>query len=372
MNCFEEVKGCFGFGCMRLPMKDGEVDTDQMIRMTDAFIAAGFNYFDTAHGYLRGKSETALKKCLTSRRSREEYLLTNKLSGPFFKSEDEILPLFRTQLEACGVDYFDFFLMHAQTAPLFEKYRSCRAYETAFRLRDEGKVRHVGISFHDTADVLDRILSEYPDIEAVQIQLNYLDYYDPVVQSRALLDVCEAHSKPVIVMEPVKGGSLIKLPPEAQAALEGVSDGASGNASLALRFAAAQKGVFMVLSGMSAEEQMRENVATMKDPAPLSETERTAIVKVRESFSAQNLIPCTACGYCTDGCPAGIRIPDLFACMNAKKAFGNWNQNFYYSIAVSHGGRAGDCLGCGQCEDACPQHLPVRDLLGKVSEEFDR
>ena len=203
------IKKNFGFGAMRLPMKGSEVDLDQTRQMVDTFLAEGFNYFDTAHGYIQGKSETALKTCLTSRYPRDQYILTNKLTGGFFKSEEEIRPLFAQQLAACGVDYFDFYLMHAQNANEFQKFKACRAYETAFALKAEGKVRHVGISFHDTADVLEQILTEYPQIEVVQIQFNYVDYDDPAVQSRKCYEVCRKHNKPVLVMEPVKGGNLV-------------------------------------------------------------------------------------------------------------------------------------------------------------------
>ena len=206
------IKKNFGFGAMRLPMKGSEVDLDQTRQMVDTFLAEGFNYFDTAHGYIQGKSETALKACLTSRYPRDQYILTNKLTGGFFKSEEEIRPLFAQQLAACGVDYFDFYLMHAQNANEFQKFKACRAYETAFALKAEGKVRHVGISFHDTADVLEQILTEYPQIEVVQIQFNYVDYDDPAVQSRKCYEVCRKHNKPVLVMEPVKGGNLVNLP----------------------------------------------------------------------------------------------------------------------------------------------------------------
>lgn len=208
----QHIRKNFGFGCMRLPMDGENVNIPETKQMVDAFLDAGFNYFDTAHGYLQGKSETALRECLTSRYPRERYILTDKLTANFFKTEADIRPFFESQLAACGVEYFDFYLMHAQGAGNYPHFRECHAYETAFRLKAEGKVRHVGISFHDTAEVLEQILTDYPDIEVVQIQFNYLDYDDPAVQSRRCYEVCRKHGKPVIVMEPVKGGNLVNLP----------------------------------------------------------------------------------------------------------------------------------------------------------------
>ena len=313
----ENIKQNFGFGCMRLPMKDGEIDTAEMNRMVDAFLDAGFNYFDTAHGYLQGKSETALKTCLTSRYPRDRYILTNKLTANFFKTEADIRPFFESQLAACGVDYFDFYLMHAQGLTNYDHFKACRAYETAFALKAEGKVRHVGISFHDRAEVLEQILTEYPEIEVVQIQFNYVDYEDPAVQSRKCYEVCVKHGKPVIVMEPVKGGNLVNLPEDAKAVLDELYGGSP--ASYALRFAAGFPGMLMVLSGMSNMEQMQDNISFMADFKPLDETELAAVRRVQEIFRSKHLIPCTCCHYCTDGCPKHIAIPDLFAIMNTKQ-----------------------------------------------------
>ncbi len=368
---FEKIKGNFGFGCMRLPMKDGEVDTEEFSRMVDAFLEAGFNYFDTAHGYLDGKSEPALRESLTSRYPRERYVLTDKLSSHFFNSQEEIRPLFQKQLEACGVEYFDFYLMHAQNKDVFEKYKRCRAYETALELRDEGKIRHMGLSFHDKAQVLDRILTEYPQVEVVQIQLNYVDFEDPSVESRKCLEVCRAHGKPAIIMEPVKGGSLVNLPQEAQWVFDALKGGSY--ASYAIRFAASQEGVMMVLSGMGNMDMMRDNVSYMRDFKPLDDREQKAVAEVCAIFRSQGLIPCTACRYCTERCPKGIDIPALFACMNRKKVFNNWNSVYYYQeVLTSQGTKASDCLKCGRCEEICPQHLKIRELLTEVAAEFEK
>lgn len=368
---FEKIKGNFGFGCMRLPMKDGEVDTEEFSRMVDAFLEAGFNYFDTAHGYLDGKSEPALRESLTSRYPRERYVLTDKLSSHFFNSQEEIRPLFQKQLEACGVEYFDFYLMHAQNKDVFEKYKRCRAYETALELRDEGKIRHMGLSFHDKAQVLDRILTEYPQVEVVQIQLNYVDFEDPSVESRKCLEVCRAHGKPAIIMEPVKGGSLVNLPQEAQWVFDALKGGSY--ASYAIRFAASQEGVMMVLSGMGNMDMMRDNVSYMRSFKPLDDREQKAVAEVCAIFRSQGLIPCTACRYCTERCPKGIDIPALFACMNRKKVFNNWNSVYYYQeVLTSQGTKASDCLKCGRCEEICPQHLKIRELLTEVAAEFEK
>ena len=371
MEQMDKVKKNFGFGCMRLPMNDDQVDIAETTRMVDEFLAQGFNYFDTAHGYIGGKSELALKECLTSRYPREAYSLTDKLTDSYFKTEADIRPFFESQLEACGVDYFDFYLMHAQNADNFKKFKACRAYETAFALKAEGRIRHVGLSFHDRAEVLDQILTEYPQIEVVQIQFNYLDYDDIAVQSRKCYEVCRKHGKPVLVMEPVKGGSLVNLPEEAKKVLDDLHGGSP--ASYAIRFAAGFPGMMMVLSGMSDLEQMKDNLSYMRDFKPLNETELAAVNKVQEIFHKMNMIPCPACRYCVEGCPKQISIPDLFAIMNIKQLHHDWNADYYYEeVHTAPGRRASDCLKCGKCEKICPQHLPIRKLLEEVAKEFDK
>lgn len=367
----ERIKKKLGFGYMRLPMKDGQIDKEETCRMVDTFLANGFNYFDAARGYLSGKCESSLRECLTSRYPRDAYILTNKLSSHFFDSQEQIRPLFESQLEACGVEYFDFYLMHAQGTGIYEKYKRCRAYETALELKAEGKIRHFGISFHDTAEKLDQILTEYPQIEVVQVQFNYIDFDDPAVQSKAVYDICRKHRKPVIVMEPVKGGNLVKLPERAQAIFNNMGSGSA--ASYAIRFAAGFDGILMVLSGMSNMEQMEDNISYMKDFHPLDPAEMEAVEKVRDVFHSMHLIPCTACRYCTDGCPQKISIPDLFAVMNTKQIYHDWNADYYYSdVHTKNKGKASDCIECGACEEICPQHLPIRKLLKDVAAEFEK
>lgn len=365
------VKKNFGFGCMRLPMVNGEVDIKEMNKMVDTFLENGFNYFDTAHGYLQSKSEKALKTCLTDRYERDQYILTNKLTNFFFKREEEIRPFFEQQLKDCGVEYFDYYLMHAQGAENFPFFKRCRAYETAFALKEEGKIKHVGISFHDKAEVLEQILTEYPQVEVVQIQFNYVDYDDPAVESRKCYEICRKYGKPVIVMEPVKGGNLVNLPREAEDILNALKGGSI--ASYAIRFAAGFEGIDMVLSGMSSYEQMLDNISYMKEFQPLKDYEMEAVRKVQEIFRNMNLIPCTACRYCEAGCPKKISIPDLFAVMNTKQIYHDWNADYYYNnVHTAQGRRASDCIKCGKCESACPQHLEIRRLLEDVAKEFEK
>lgn len=364
-----EIKKKLAFGCMRLPMKEDRVDEPQFCQMVDRFMEEGFNYFDTAHGYLDGKSETAIRACLTSRYPRESYLLTNKLTDCFFKTQEDIRPFFENQLKWCGVDYFDFYLMHAQNAGNYEQFKRCKAYETAFELKAEGKIRHVGISFHDTAEMLERILTDYPEIEVVQIQFNYLDYDDPAVQGRKVYEVCRKYNKPVLVMEPVKGGNLVNLPGDAKNVLNDLNGGSA--ASYAIRFAAGFEGMLCVLSGMSNIEQLEDNISYMKDFQPLNETELSAVHKVVDILHSKKLIPCTACRYCVAGCPQKISIPDLFSCMNTKELTKDWNADYYYGIYTEQGGKASSCIGCGKCEKICPQHLPIRKLLADAAKNFE-
>ncbi len=367
---FEKIQKNFGFGFMRLPMQGDAVDMDETRQMVDAFLEAGFNYFDTAHGYLNGKSELALKTCLTSRYPRERYVLTNKLSPNFFTRQEDIRNVFADQLEACGVDYFDFYLMHAQGRNNFQHYKDCRAYETALELKAEGKIRHLGISFHDTAEFLDKILTEYPQIEVVQIQFNYLDYEDPAVQSRLCYEVCRRHGKPVIVMEPVKGGRLVQLPENAKKLLDDLHGGS--NASYAIRFAASFEGIMMVLSGMGSMAMVQDNVSYMADFQPITPSERETLEQVCGIMRSADLIPCTACHYCTEQCPQGIAIPDLFDCLNDQRQWGNDNHRYYQYILKKSGKSPADCLECGICENACPQHLAIRDLLKTVAETYEQ
>ncbi|MCH3967169.1 MAG: aldo/keto reductase [Atopobiaceae bacterium] len=370
----DEKVGRFGFGCMRLPMVDGKVDLEATSAMFDAFLASGLNYFDTAHGYLDGQSEVAVRECLVKRHPRDAFFLTDKLTANFFKTADDVMPVLEDELVACGVDHFDLLLMHAQGLSNYDHFMECRAYEQAREFVAQGKAHHMGISFHDRPEVLARILDEHPEVEAVQIQLNYEDWEAPAIQSRRCYEVCAERGLPVIVMEPVKGGNLVNLPDDAQAALDEVPNPEHlSNAGFALRFAATQPGVAMILSGMGDMAQLRDNLSTMVDPSPLDDEQVAGLRHVHEVLAAKGLIPCTACHYCTAGCPKHINIPEVFGCLNDKRAFGGWNSAYYYGQVHTTGGhaKASECLGCGRCEQVCPQHLPIRKLLEEVAAEFE-
>ena len=349
----------FGFGFMRLPMVGDEVDIPQTKNMVDAFLNAGFRYFDTAHGYINGKSELAIRECLTTRYTRDRYLLADKLSIHYFNEEKDIRPLFQEQLDACGVEYFDFYLMHALSASRIPHFRQTRAFETVEALKQEGKIRHIGISFHDSAAALEDILTEFHQVEFVQLQFNYVDFEDEKVQSRKCYEVCRKFGKAVFVMEPVKGGSLVNLPDAAQRILDRLKGGS--NASYAIRYAAGFEDVKMVLSGMSTLEQLEDNISFMKDFQPLNQEEQEAIDKVCAIFRNQGLIPCTGCRYCTEVCPQEIPIPELFSALNEKRRNQPWTET---------GSAAANCIRCGKCEAICPQDLKIRDLLVVAAEEL--
>ena len=374
---FPEIKKHLGFGMMRLPMDGDKIDNAKVCEMVDRFIDEGFNYFDTAHGYHNGLSEIAVRECLTSRHDRSEYILTNKLTDEYFKSEEEIRPLFESQLEACGVDYFDFYLMHAMGADNVGHYRKCRAYETLLELKKEGKIRHAGLSFHDKPEVLDSILTEFPEVDIVQIQFNYLDYEDVALEGRRVYEVCRKHNKPILVMEPVRGGSLVNLPEGAAKILDGMraeTGSDCSNAGYALRFAAGFDGIEVVLSGMSTPDQVADNTAVMKNFAPLSEDEKQTLLRAADAFRAIGAVPCTKCRYCIEEnhCPMDITIPAMFTVYNNMIMFNASYPWINYNTVTADGhGKASDCIECGMCESVCPQHLEIRELLKKVAAKFE-
>ena len=368
---FENVKKRFGFGLMRLPMlSKEEVDIEQVKKMVDYFIQNGFNYFDTAHGYIGGLSELAFKEAVSKRYARCDYILTNKLSGSFFKTNEDIRPLIKKQLEACGVEYFDYYLMHAQDKNSFEHFKKCQAFEEALKLKEEGLIKHIGFSFHDTVDVLEEILDTYPFVEVVQIQMNYLDMESSIIQSKKLYDLLTKRNIPIIVMEPVKGGTLARISDKALKEFQKL--GNSTPASYALRYVLNYPNVKMVLSGMSNFEQMVDNVNTTKCFIPLTNKELKTIEKVKEIIIEEKLIPCTACEYCVAGCPKKIMIPELFKIMN-RGLLNEWYHLWSdFNELTANSGKPSECIKCGKCENICPQHLPIRELLEKMKESFEK
>ncbi len=360
----DKVKGKLGFGCMRLPMIDNEVDKNEFNRMIDAFIKSGFNYFDTAHGYIDGKSETAIRDCISSRYNREDFVLANKISYWCFDKEEDVLPLFEKQLELCGVEYFDFYLFHCMNHEGYEKHKRCNTFEIVKKLKEQGKIKHIGMSFHDTADFLDLILTEQPYMEAVQLQLNYLDYDDPTVQSKACYDVAVKHGKKVIVMEPVRGGALADLPEEAKKSLAKLGD--ASQASYALRYAASYPEVFMVLSGMGNMEMMNDNIKTFEDFVPIDKKDIKVFDNVREIIRRLRQLPCTKCNYCAEVCPSNIPISELFSIYNCMLGAKISRDEIKEHLAP-YTDKITACIKCGKCESNCPQSIKIREELEKIA-----
>lgn len=377
MDIFNNAKK-LGFGLMRLPRLDpndeGSIDLEQTKQMVDTFLQRGFTYFDTAWMYCAFKSENAVKEALTSRHPRESYTLATKLHAAYLHSLDDRDAIFNTQREKTGVEYFDYYLLHDVGAEHYEIYKKYDCFAWIAEKKRQGLIKHMGFSFHDTAEVLDKILTEHPEMEFVQLQINYLDWDSEGVQSRKCYEVATKHGKPVIVMEPVKGGTLAKLPAAAEALLRQADPGAS-IPSWAVRFAASLPNVKMVLSGMSSTEQLLDNTGYMQDFAPLTQQEQAVIAQVVGIINASIAIPCTGCSYCTEGCPMHIAIPKYFSLYNAEmqelKEKDFTSQGTYYDNLTLTFGKASDCIACGQCESVCPQHLPIIENLKRVAKQFE-
>ncbi len=355
-----------GFGLMRLPrLADGSIDIEQGKQMVDRFLAGGGTYFDTAFVY--EGSEEATRKMLVERIPRESYTLATKINARAAGSAEAARAQFETSLERTGAGYFDYYLLHAMGSGNIDLYRDYGLWEFVAEKKKEGLIKHFGFSFHDTPELLDQILTEHPEAEFVQLQINYADWENPDVQSRACYEVARKHGKPVVIMEPVKGGTLASLPEEAEAVFKGIRPELSV-ASWGIRFAASLDGVLAVLSGMSTLEQMEDNMSFMEIFEPLNEEERAAVGKAVEILASQRQIPCTACKYCVEGCPMGIKIPNLFSVYNFFLRFQNRETaKKRYEWRLKETGKASDCIKCGACEGSCPQHLPIRDLLEEIA-----
>ena len=366
-NCMK-----LGFGMMRLPKQEGSdaIDVEQTKQMVDAFIEAGGRYFDTAYVYVG--SEAATKAALCDRYPREQYYLANKLNASDFacKSEEEAKNEIRVSLERTGAGYFDFYLVHGVDAGNKKKYDDYGIWDYVKTLKEEGLIRHYGFSFHDTPELLDELLTEHPDAEFVQLQINYSDWEDPLIASRLCYEVATRHGKPIIVMEPVKGGALADPPQKVKDVLHAADPDAS-YASWAIRFASSLPGVMMVLSGMSNLAQMEDNLSFMRHFQPLNEEEMLVMKDAHEALQQFDRIACTSCHYCTPGCPMDIHIPEIFAVMNNYKMYGDLKEARNAYGWRPGGEKASACVQCAQCEDACPQHLPIISLLEEVAETLE-
>ena len=367
-----------GFGLMRLPIlnpnDDGTIDIEQAKKMVDIFIERGFTYFDTAWMYHDFKSENAVKEILTSRYPRNSYTLTTKLHSGFFDTKEERDKIFETQLEKTGAGYFDYYWLHDINSHSIEKYEELDCFNFIRNLKKQGRIKHYGFSFHDNAEVLDKVLTKYPDMEYVQLQINYLDWENSAIESRKCYEVATKHGKPVIVMEPVKGGTLAKVPEKVEKMFKDYNPDASVS-SWAVRYAASLPNVFVVLSGMSCIAQMEDNTGFMADFKPVNEEEKAIIEKAADIINESIEIPCTGCEYCAPGCPMKIAIPRYFSLYNTdlmESEEKTWNiQHEYYVNLTKEYGKASDCIACGQCEGMCPQHLPIIENLKKVAEYFE-
>ena len=356
-----------GFGLMRLPMIGEEIDMEQTKRMVDTFMEKGFTYFDTAYVYIGGKSEVALKEAVVDRYPRDSFQCATKLPLWDLKEPQEMEKIFQESLDRVGLEYYDFYLLHAMSAERVAKADELGAWDFMKRLKAEGRAKHIGFSFHDSAEALEDILKNHPEMEFVQLQINYADWESDSVQSRKCYEVARKYNKPVIIMEPVKGGSLATMTPEVQKLFKDANPEAS-IPSWAIRYCASLEGIITVLSGMSNEEQLNDNVSYMEDFQPLTDSERQVVAKAVEILNNTPTIPCTACKYCVDGCPQKINIPGVFSAMNNFTLYNNLpGAKGSYQNAVKDGGKASDCIQCGNCEAHCPQHIQIIEELKKAA-----
>ena len=366
-----------GFGLMRLPLTDandkGSIDIEALKEMVDAFIEQGFTYFDTAWMYCAFKSENAVKEALTDRYPRDRYTLTTKLHASYLKKKEDRDRIFEEQRQKTGVEYFDYYLIHAIDQELYSIYNEMDCFNWLMEKKKQGLVKHIGFSYHDSAEFLNQVLTEHPEMEFVQLQMNYLDWESAEVQSRKCYEVASKHGKPVIVMEPVKGGTLADVPAEVRESFAAYHPDLSVP-SWAIRFVASLDNVAMVLSGMSNMEQLMDNISYMKEFVPMNAEETELVHKAAEMIKDSIAIPCTGCSYCTEGCPMQIAIPDLFRVYNKSKRgeITDVEANEEYRQLTESGGKARECLACGQCQVACPQHLEIINYLKDVAKCMEK
>ncbi|MDR1019991.1 MAG: aldo/keto reductase [Synergistaceae bacterium] len=366
----EDIKK-LGFGFMRLPMIGNDVDIEQTKEMVDVFMSRGFSYFDSSWAYIDGKSEEAMKTAIVDRYPRESFQIATKCPVFVVKTAEEAKNMIWTSLKRIGADYVDYYLLHNLGGSRTKSFDDFGMWDYVKELKERGVARHIGFSIHDTAQALNKLLTEHPEMDFVQFQLNYDDWENPAIQARMCHEAAMRHKKPIVVMEPLKGGLLTNPPPGVRAAFEDAGPDVS-LASWGLRYAASHENIITVLSGMSTIGQMRDNVSCMADFQPLDQDELRVIEKAREAIGKISHIPCTACQYCVEGCPRGIAIPKVFGAYNRKLVYDDLPAaRLQYAVEVLIGGRASDCVVCGKCEQVCPQHIGIIENLKVIGQELD-
>ncbi|MBE6487468.1 MAG: 4Fe-4S dicluster domain-containing protein [Methanosphaera stadtmanae] len=368
----------FGFGMMRLPLLDENdfesIDFEEVNKMVDLFMENGYNYFDTAYPYHDGKSEEAVKKCVIERYPRESVIIANKLPIFLITKEEQLEQIFNQQLERCGVEYFDYYLMHNVSGFSEKGFIDVDSFSFAKQKKEEGKIKKLGLSTHANAEYLDNVLSQHPEMEFVQLQINYLDWENEGVESRKCVEIANKYDLPILIMEPLKGGFLVDIPEEAEKIMKDYNPDNS-IVSWALRYVASIENVMMVLTGSSTLDQAKQNIEIMNNFQKLNEEEYKIIDQVVDIINSNITVACTKCNYCVSSCPVGINIPKLFTLYNNEKIEDNDQftavGNMYVNIAKSDSKIASDCIKCGACIKECPQHIDIPTVMDDVKATFE-